>query len=99
MKGWVATVLVLAAGCTSDHDALVVERQPAPLADATPANWTAGSVIFAGDPQAFTFPQPVSLRFSIVDDPATEMPLPLAISKPTVAPFGSGQASVTVEPT
>jgi hypothetical protein len=101
MKGWVPSLLVAAAvtGCTSDHAALVVERQPASLADAQPSSWTAGSVIFAGDPQAFTFPQPVSLRFAIVDDPAAEMPLPLAISRPTVAPFGSGQLAVTVEPT
>jgi len=97
MKRWVP--LVLLVGCTSEVRSLVIERQPSALAQATDSGWTHGSAILTGEPGIFTFPQPVSLRVSAVDDFRAEMPKQVAISQATVAPYGSGELAVTVEPT
>ena len=97
MMRWVP--LVLLVGCTSEVPSLVVERQPSTLAQATDSGWTHGSAILTGAPGIFTFPQPVSLRITAVDDFRAEMPKQIAISQTTVAPYGSGELAVTVEPT
>lgn len=97
MMRWVP--LVLLAACASENPDLVIERQPTPLAQATDAGWTRGSVILAGDPGAFTFPQPLSLRFTIVDDATLEMPTAELIAQPKLELSGAGQATVTVVPT
>ena len=96
MKRW--GVLLLLAGCATENPDLVIERQPTPLAQATDAGWKRGSVILAGEPGAFTFPQAVSLRFTIIDDATSEMPAAQLISKPTLELSGAGQASVSVAP-
>lgn len=99
MKRWVALgMLVGLVGCASENPSLIVERQAVPLAQATDGAWSRGSVILAGDPGAFTFPQPLSLRFTIVDDAAAEMPMTQLISSGKVATYGSGQFQVMVEP-
>jgi hypothetical protein len=95
MKRW--GVMLLLAGCASENPDLVIERQPAPVAQATDAAWKRGSVILAGEPGTFTFPQPLALRFTIVDDAAAEMPAPQLIAKGKVALSGAGQAQVTVD--
>ncbi|HEY5951662.1 MAG TPA: hypothetical protein VIV40_39480 [Kofleriaceae bacterium] len=96
MRRWLP--LLLLPGCATDNPSLVVERQSSPLAQASDAAWKPGSVIFAGDPQAFTFPQPIALRFTIVDDVTAEMPMQLTIAQPKLAPFGTGTLAITVEP-
>lgn len=99
MKRWVALgMLVGLVGCASENPSLIVERQAVALDRATDAGWSRGSVILAGDPGAFTFPQPLSLRFTIVDDAAAEMPVTHLISKGRVAIYGSGRFEVTAEP-
>jgi hypothetical protein len=99
MKRWVALgMFVGLVGCTSENPSLIVERQAVPLDQATDAGWTRGSVILAGDAGAFTFPQPLSLRFTIVDDAAAAMPATQLISRGKVAIYGSGQLAVTAEP-
>ena len=89
-------VLILAAGCTEENPSLVIERQPAALAAATADGWVPGSVVLAGQPGTFTFPQPVSIRFSIVGE-ATEgtEPMQLAISAGQVEMFEAGPLSIT----
>ncbi len=100
MKRWVALGMFIGlVGCTSENPTLVVERQAAPLAQATDTGWMHGSAIVAGEPGTFTFPQPIALRFTVVDDAAAEMPVAQLISKGKVGVFGAGQLQVTVEPT
>lgn len=96
MKRW--GVLLLLAGCTTENPDLVIERQPTALAQATDAGWQRGSVILAGEPGAFTFPQPVSLRITIVDDATLDTPTAELIARPMLAVPGAGQATVTLEP-
>ena len=91
--------LLLLAACSTENPDLVVERQASPVAQATSDGWKRGSVILAGDPGAFSFPQSVALRLTIVDNAAAEMPKPLAITSGAVAPFGSGVVEVAVAPT
>ena len=90
--------LLLIAGCATEDSSLVIERQPTTIAQATDSGWKRGSVILAGETGVFTFPQPVSLRLTMVDDATLEMPTQLAIMAPKVEPFGAGQLAVTVEP-
>jgi len=96
MRRWLP--LVLLAACASENRSLVVERQASPVAQATDAGWKRGSVILSGEPGTFTFPQPIALRLTIVDDDTAEMPKYLAISMGTVDPFGAGAVEVSVAP-
>jgi hypothetical protein len=90
-------VVLLLAGCTTGNPDLVIERQHTLLADASDAGWKRGSVIMAGDVGAFTFPQAVSLRLTIVDDVTLETPTAQLIAQPKVE-LVSGPASITVAP-
>ncbi|HEY5921930.1 MAG TPA: hypothetical protein VIV11_09685 [Kofleriaceae bacterium] len=91
--------LLLLAGCATEDSSLLIERQPTTIAQTSDTGWKRGSVILAGDAGIFTFPQPVSLRFTMVDDATLEMPTQLAITAPKLEPFGaSSQLEVTIEP-
>lgn len=96
MMRWVPWLLI--AGCASENPDMVVERQPAPLADVTDTAWTAGSVIVVAESGALTFPQVLSLRMTIVDDAAAEVPIRQSIAMARVAPYGTGQLAVITEP-
>lgn len=96
MMRWVPWLLI--AGCASENPDMVVERQPAPLADVTDTAWTPGSVIVVAEAGALTFPQVLSLRMTIVDDAAAEVPIRQSIAMAKVAPYGTGQLEVTTEP-
>ena len=65
--GIAAGLLVLGA-CTTESDPdLRIERQATTLADANAAAWTEGGAVLVAVPGTFSFPQPLSLRLSIVD--------------------------------
>ncbi len=98
MKRW-APWLLLLAGCASENPDLVIERQAAPLAEVSDSAWTPGSAILVAEAGALTFPQVLSLRMTIVDDAAADMPAPRSIAMAKVAPFGAGQLQVTQEAT
>jgi len=87
------------AACGTGNPDLVVERQPAPIAQVSDAGWKRGSVILAGEPGTFTFPQAVSLRFTVVDDATAEMPTQLGVSQGKVEPFGAVQLEVSAAAT
>ena len=62
--------------CSAETYELVVERQPVVLEQARSDAWIVGSGIATLD--ALTFPQPLTLRFSVVDDAANpKLALPL----------------------
>jgi hypothetical protein len=68
----IAAGLLLLGACTTESDPdLRIERQPTTLADANAAAWTEGGAVLVAVPGTFSFPQPLSLRLSIVDN---EMP-------------------------
>jgi len=102
MKRRLLTLLVVAsplAACGTENPDLVVERQPSPIEQASDTGWKRGSVILAGEPGTFTFPQAVSLRFTVVDNAAAEMPKALLVSQGKVEPFGTVQLEVSVAAT
>jgi hypothetical protein len=54
--------------CTTESDPdLRIERQSTTLADANAAAWAEGGAVLVAQPGTFSFPQPLSLRLSIVD--------------------------------
>lgn len=95
------TCLVLAvvlAGCTTDFDPDVrIERQAATAATASAAGWTEGGAVLVGAPGTFAYPQPLSLRMSIVDSKdvdADGIKKQLTIDAATVEVSGLGQVEV-----
>jgi hypothetical protein len=85
-----ATVLLLGA-CTTDTDPDVrIERQSATLADANAAAWAEGGAVLVADPGTFAFPQPLSIRISIVDSKVLDAegaPTQLTIKTATLAAY------------
>ena len=100
MMRWVA--LVLLVGCAEENPRLVIERQSATLADAAATGWSPGSALVTAQPGTFTFPQPLSVRFTIVSeevDATSGLPTPLAITMGAIEPFGSGPMEITTPAT
>lgn len=96
MRACVAVVLL--AACAGDSTTLRVERQPATLDDTTDDAWLAGGVVLVGEPGAFTYPQPVSVRVSLVERDV-EMAEPKLISRTTIAAFDDeGTFEITRNP-
>lgn len=107
MKGWSFVALALAIGaCSSDSQSIRIERQPSTLAAAQADGWVTGSAIIIGEPGAFSFPQPVSIRITLVDRDAEETaempsePKLVSMAKATVFGDGVGEISenVTCQP-
>jgi hypothetical protein len=64
----IAAGLLVLGACTTESDPdLRIERQPTTLADANAAAWAEGGAVLVAQPGTFAFPQPLSLRLSIVD--------------------------------
>ena len=100
MMRWVA--LVLLVGCTEENPYMRVERQSATLDEATAVGWSPGSALIVAQPGTFTFPQPLSVRFTIVSeevDATSGLPTPLAITMGAIEPFGSGPMEITTPAT
>lgn len=81
--------------CSDDTTTMRIERQPAPLASATDDGWLPGSAVLVAAPGSLEFPQPLSLRITLVD-PSQETPEPKPISKGSLALFGDTTASVPI---
>lgn len=100
MKGWSFVALALAtSACSSDSQSIRIERQPSTLAAATADGWVAGSAVIIGELGAFSFPQPVSIRVTLVDRDAeetAEMPAePKLVSMAKATVFGDGVGEIT----
>ena len=92
-------MLVVAAACTPPNPRLVFERQALALAQTTEGGWSKGGAIIVGDPNTFTFPQPLSVRMKIIDsDTNPDAPLELNISDAAMTPYGSGPLEIAVAP-
>lgn len=93
---------VVIAGCTTDFDPDVrVERQNATAATASADGWTEGGAVLVGEPGTFVFPQPLSLRMSIVDSKdvdADGVKKQLTITSASVEPVGAGTVEVVGMP-
>lgn len=87
-------LLVFAAACSSGDLTIRIERQPTTLANATADGWVAGGALLVAAPGSFSFPQPVSLRITLVD-PDAEMPEPQLISSGKLTVFGEGVAEIS----
>ena len=100
-----AALAALVPACTTDSDPDVrVERQTSTLDEADTAAWAKGGAVLVGLPGTFTFPQPLSLRISIVDNLVLDeemVPTQLRITGATLGPYGSEptQLTVTTQPT
>jgi hypothetical protein len=98
-------IAALIPACTTDSDPDArVERQTSKLDDANAADWKEGGAVLVGVPGTFQFPQPLSLRISIVDNnvPDDETPpTQLRITSATLGQYGSEptQLSVVSQPT
>lgn len=98
-----AALLLPACTDTSDPD-LRTERQTATLTNAKSTSWVEGGAVLVGVPGTFSFPQPLSLRISIVDSKVLDadgMPTQLKITSATLAPYNmdAGELTVKTEPT
>jgi hypothetical protein len=89
-----ALLAVLLGACASDSDPDVhIERQSATVANANAASWAEGGAVLVGVPGTFSFPQPLSLRISVVDSKKLDengVPAQLKIMSATIATYGSG---------
>jgi hypothetical protein len=64
----IAAGLLVLGACTTESDPdLRIERQSTTLADANAAAWAEGGAVLVAQPGTFSFPQPLSVRLSIVD--------------------------------
>jgi hypothetical protein len=102
MKTCLALAVVL-AGCATDFDPDVrIERQAATAATASAAGWTEGGAVLVGPPGTFAFPQPLSLRMSIVDSKDVDpdgIKKQLTIQAASVEVSGTAQVEVMATPT
>ena len=98
-------VAALVPACTTDSDPDArVERQTSTLDNANAAGWSEGGAVLVGVPGTFSFPQPLSLRISIVDNLIPDeggAPTQLRITAATLGQYGSesSQLTVTTPPT
>lgn len=93
MRTRIAAALLLLGACTTDTDPDArIERQSTTLADANASAWKEGGGVLVAVPGTFTFPQPLSLRISIVDNKVPDAdgaPTQLTIKTATLAPYES----------
>jgi hypothetical protein len=69
----IAAGLLVLGACTTESDPdLRIERQSAALADVNAAAWAEGGAVLVAQPGTFAFPQPLSVRLSIVDSKALD---------------------------
>jgi hypothetical protein len=101
-RSFVALALALAAtACSSDSQSIRIERQPASLGATKSDAWVEGSAVVVGQTGSFSFPQPVSIRITLIDRDAVEaetedMPAePKLITRSQVTVFGDGTGEVT----
>lgn len=96
-------VAVVLAGCATDFDPdIKVERQAATVASASATDWAEGGAVLVGEPGTFLFPQPLSLRISIIDSKSLDPDgnkEQLRIQSASVELVGSGQVEVVSTPT
>jgi hypothetical protein len=101
----VVAVAALLPACTTDSDPDArVERQTSKLDDINAAGWQEGGAVLVGLPGTFQFPQPLSLRISIVDNLVLDeemTPTQLRITSATLGEYGAEptQLSVVTQPT
>ena len=96
---WALALLVSACADTSDPD-VRIERQSTTLADASTSAWTEGGAVLVAAPGTFQFPQPLSLRISIIDNKmldADGAPTQLKITSATLAPYGTDASELTIK--
>lgn len=96
----IAACVLLLAACTteSDPDARI-ERQSTTLEDANAQAWAEGGAVLVAVPGTFSFPQPLSLRISIVDHKVLDAemaPTQLTIKSATLTPYESAATLETV---
>ena len=100
MRVLLAAALLLAACTDTSIPGLRTERQTATLADAKATSWIEGGAVLVAVPGTFSFPQPLSLRISVVDSEkldANMMPTQLKISSATLAPYNNDAGVLTVK--
>jgi hypothetical protein len=99
MRAACLAVAFTLVACAGDTSTIHIERQASTLATATEDGWVAGGAVLVGAPGTFTFPQPVSLRITLVDpdaDPmAEEPPEPMLVSMSKLTIFGEAVAEIT----
>jgi hypothetical protein len=103
MRSLLLVACVLAACAdTSDPD-MRVERQAATIADVKGSNWLEGGAVLVGAPGTFSFPQPLSVRISVVDSKqldANGNPKQMQIRMASVATYGmDGELEILTQPT
>lgn len=96
----IAACLLLLGACTTDSDPDVrIERQSATIANAKSDAWAEGGAVLVAAPGTFSFPQPLSLRISIVDNivlDAEGAPTQLKIETASLGEFESVATLETV---
>lgn len=94
----IAACALLLAACTTDSDPDArIERQSTTLKNASTDAWAEGGAVMVAVPGTFSFPQPLSLRISIVDNKVLDAdmaPTQLTIKSAKLAPY---EAAVTLE--
>ena len=95
----VALVILVVAACTERNPRLVFERQALALAQTTEGGWSKGGAVVVGDPNTFTFPQPLSIRMKVVDSETNpDAPIELNVSGAAMMPYGTGPFEIAVAP-
>jgi len=102
MRSCAACFVVLLAACATRSDPDVrVERQAAAFDDIKAANWVEGGAVLVALPGTFTFPQPVSLRISVIDSKeltADGVPTQLAVMTASVGVYDQGPIEIARQP-
>lgn len=93
MRTRIAACVLLLGACATDSDPdLRIERQDTTIADADVNAWKEGGAVLVALPGTFDFPQPLSLRLSIVDSKLLDeegTPTQLTIKTATLSPYES----------
>jgi hypothetical protein len=91
----------LLPACMTDSDPdLRIERQSTTLDDANAASWAEGGAVLVAVPGTFTFPQPLSVRISIVDNKVLDeemAPTQLRINAVTLGAYAEEPTQLTVK--
>lgn len=102
MRSCAACFVVLLAACATETDPDVrVERQAAAIADIKASNWAEGGAVLVAVPGTFTFPQPLSVRISVVDSKdltADGVPTQLGVMTASVGIFDQGPLEIARQP-
>lgn len=97
-----ALVLLTVAACGGPHPAARIQHQAATLAQSADDSWSEGSAVYVGQTGSFMFPQPLSLRLSLIDrdaDDGTGLPTELSITAASIEAYGTPTFEVVTEPT